>query len=50
MTRHGMSLRFIGITGEPPEVTLRRVAIADLRRNGAAALDTIDPIISGEVA
>lgn len=46
----GMSLRFIGINGEPPEVVLRRVAISDLHRSGSSVLDAIGPILSGEVA
>jgi hypothetical protein len=46
----GMSLRLIGTQGEPPAVTLRRIAVDALQRDGEAALDSIEPIVSGEVA
>lgn len=45
----GMSLRLIKITGEPPPVTLHRLALAELRAQGLAALATIEPTISGDV-
>ena len=45
----GMSLRLIKITGEPPQVTLHRLALAELRAQGLAALATIEPTISGDV-
>ena len=50
--RHGaMSLRLIGLaTGqEPPAVILRRVPVAALETNCEAALESIQPIVSGEV-
>lgn len=50
--RHGgMSLRLIGLAAgqEPPAVTLRRVPVAALETNGEAALESIEPIVSGEV-
>lgn len=48
----GMSLRFIGLEAgaEPPQVSLRRVPLADLKARGAAALDGMEPVVSGEVA
>lgn len=46
----GMSLRLIGTQGEPPQVTLRRIALAVLQERGEEALEDIAPIISGEVA
>jgi hypothetical protein len=45
----GMSLRLIKIEGEPPQVTLHRVALAALQTQGLAALAAIEPIVSGEV-
>ena len=51
--RHGgMSLRLIGLAAgeEPPQVTLRRVPLDALARDGQAALDSVVPIVSGEVA
>jgi hypothetical protein len=47
---HGcMSLRLIGVTGDPPAVTLRRISVALLKEQGEAALERIEPIISGEL-
>ncbi|MDW3680233.1 hypothetical protein RA280_00445 [Cupriavidus sp. CV2] len=46
----GMSLRLIGTQGEPPLVTLRRIALAVLHERGEAALDDVSPLLSGEVA
>ena len=46
----GMSLRLIGTQGEPPQVTLRRIALTVLQERGEEALQDIVPIISGEVA
>ena len=47
----GMSLRLIGLEAgaEPPQVTLRRVSLAALRELGEAALEPVEPIVSGEV-
>ena len=45
----GMSLRFIKTQGDPPPVTLHRVPLAALRAKGLAALDEIEPIVSGEI-
>ncbi|MGE8318153.1 MAG: hypothetical protein ACN6O3_05350 [Comamonas sp.] len=45
----GMSLRLIKTAGEPPSVTLHRVAAATLQRLGFACLDADSAIISGEV-
>lgn len=48
----GMSLRFIGLEAgsEPPPVSLRRVLLADLLARGEAALEGIEPVVSGEVS
>lgn len=45
----GMSLRLIKTQGEPPEVRLRRVPLATLEASGRAALDQVEPIVSGEI-
>ncbi len=45
----GMSLRLIKTAGEPPAVTLHRVALADLKRDGYACLTAATAIVSGEV-
>jgi len=48
--RHGgMSLRLIKTEGEPPAVSLWRLPVADLKAKGLAALDTVTPILSGEL-
>jgi hypothetical protein len=48
--RHGgMSLRFIKTAGDPPPVTLHRLPVAALRSRGLAALDDVEPIVSGEI-
>lgn len=48
----GMSLRLIGLAAgaAPPVVHLRRLALAQLEREGVAALLAIEPLVSGEVA
>lgn len=48
--RGGMSLRLIDPQGDPPAVTVRRLPLAALRERGEAALDGVEPIVSGEVA
>lgn len=45
----GMSLRLIKTEGEPPPVTLHRVSMDQLRREGLAALKPEDAIVSGEI-
>ncbi|HET8611300.1 MAG TPA: hypothetical protein VFL92_00875, partial [Sphingomonas sp.] len=45
----GMSLRFIKTEGEPPTVTLHRVKLDALKARGLAALDDVEPIVSGEI-
>ena len=45
----GMSLRFIKTASEPPAVSLYRVPLDTLRRDGLAALNNVQPIISGEI-
>jgi hypothetical protein len=45
----GMSLRLIRTQGEPPPVTLRRLPLAMLARDGWSALDAVPKIESGEV-
>lgn len=45
----GWSLRLIKTEGEPPPVTLRRVPLADLKAKGLAALDSAEPIVSGDI-
>jgi hypothetical protein len=46
----GMSLRLIKTRGEPPAVTLHRVPLASLARDGWAAHDSTEAIVSGEVS
>lgn len=41
-------MRLIGTQGEPPAVTLRYVALADLQEYGERSLDAVTPIINGE--
>ena len=45
----GWSLRLIKTQGEPPAVTLHRVSLAALKRDGLAALDTVEAIETGEI-
>lgn len=45
----GMSLRLIKTEGEPPAVRLRRVPLPKLETLGIAALDEVEPIVSGEI-
>jgi hypothetical protein len=45
----GMSLRLIKTEGEPPAVTLHRLPLDTLRRDGWAALAAVEPIVSGEL-
>ena len=45
----GMSLRLIKTQGEPPSVTLHRLPMAALARDGWAALATATAIVSGEI-
>jgi hypothetical protein len=44
----GMSLRFIKTQGDPPPVTLHRVKLAAIARDGWAALTPATAIVSGE--
>jgi hypothetical protein len=45
----GMSLRFIKTEGEPPPVTIHRLPLADLKRDGLVALRSVEPIASGDI-
>jgi len=45
----GMSLRFIKTEGEPPAVTLHRVKLDALKARGLAALEDVEPIVSGDI-
>jgi hypothetical protein len=45
----GMSLRLIKTSGEPPEVILHRLPLAELKTRGWAALDAAPPIVSGDI-
>lgn len=45
----GCSLRLIKTEGEPPAVSLYRVPLATLKRDGLAALEGLEPIVSGEL-
>ena len=45
----GMSLRLIKTQGEPPPVTLQRLTVAALARDGWAALTPESAIVSGEI-
>ena len=45
----GMSLRFIKTAEDPPAVMLQAVPLAMLRKQGWAALETVEPIESGEI-
>ena len=47
--RHGgWSFRLIKTQGEPPIVSVHRVKLAALARDGLAAIDAVDPIVSGQ--
>lgn len=48
-TRGGMSLRFIKTASEPPAVRLYRVPLEKLEAGGLAALEGVEPIVSGEI-
>lgn len=45
----GMSLRLIKTEGEPPAVTLYRVSLDVLKRDGLGVLQGMEPILSGEL-
>ena len=45
----GWSLRLIKIEGEPPAVTVHRLPLSRLKEEGLAALNSVEPIVSGEV-
>lgn len=45
----GMSLRLIKTQGEPPSVTIQRLPVASLRKQGRAALDEAELIVTGEI-
>lgn len=45
----GWSLRLIKTEGEPPAVTLHKVSLDSLKKHGLAALEGVEPVISGDI-
>jgi hypothetical protein len=45
----GWSFRLVKVDGPPPEITVHRVKLDRLRDQGLAALDGIDPIVTGQL-